>query len=417
MKNISFFIIIICFLCTACEKQEYESYKIEAPLNIVRLSLSPNSPVLIADGTAELKFIVKAFCAVENTRLIQKEVDGEINLIEKTYRDTIEVSAEQLDSSQIKIYQKDGTPVDWTFKTTDLSEDTLVFLASYQGFESTPRKVALRPVPTDVFEPITVPVIFHIVVPRSQANAYASIHAEDIEKLIDRVNRVFKNEIIHAPSSIDSKITFELATHDPKGNELKEKGINRVEVSDETSINSYIKSYLIWDINHYLNIYISEFTEDQVNLPAYILNNGSHLEMGDRYIRTVNNISDAKYYSFNEVAIGITRSTYYSMVQDNKGLEDALGIFYGLFPTYYGIGVGELDDFCDDTYTAAYSNMSLENWTYQEDGNHLYKNGNEIYYNSYQIMDVYGPAYTITYDQVKRIRTVIENCPFRMMRK
>ena len=76
------------------------------------------------------------------------------------------------------------------------------------------------------------------------------------------------------------------------------------------------------------------------------------------------------------------------MVQDNKGLEDALGIFYGLFPTYYGIGVGELDDFCDDTYTAAYSNMSLEKWTYQEDGNHLYKNGNEIYYNSYQIMDV-----------------------------
>ena len=82
--------------------------------------------------------------------------------------------------------------MDWTFKTTDLSEDTLVFLASYQGFESTPRKVALRPVPTDVFEPITVPVIFHIVVPRSQANAYASIHAEDIEKLIDRVNRVLK---------------------------------------------------------------------------------------------------------------------------------------------------------------------------------------------------------------------------------
>ena len=112
MKNISFFIIIICFLCTACEKQEYESYKIEAPLNIVRLSLSPNSPVLIADGTAELKFIVKAFCAVENTRLIEEEIDGEINVVEKTYRDTVEVSAERIDSSQIKIYKKDGTFVD-----------------------------------------------------------------------------------------------------------------------------------------------------------------------------------------------------------------------------------------------------------------------------------------------------------------
>ena len=183
MKNISFFIIIICFLCTACEKQEYESYKIEAPLNLVRLNLSPNSPVLIADGTAELKFIVKAFCAVENTRLVQEEIDGEINVIEKTYRDTVEVSAERIDSSQIKIYKKDGTPVDWTFKTTDLSEDTLVFQASYQGLESTPRKVALRPAPTDVFEPITVPVIFHIVVPRSRANAYASIYSEDIQKL------------------------------------------------------------------------------------------------------------------------------------------------------------------------------------------------------------------------------------------
>ena len=417
MKNISFFIIIICFLYTACEKQEYESYKIEAPLNLVRLNLSPNSPVLIADGTAELKFIVKAFCAVENTRLVQEETDGEISVVEKTYRDTVEVSAERLDSSQIKIYKKDGTLVDWTFKTTDLSEDTLVFQASYQGLESTPRKVALRPAPTDVFEPITVPVIFHIVVPRSRANAYASIYSEDIQKLIDRVNRVFKNEIIHAPSSIDSKITFELVTHDPEGNELKEKGIDRVEVSDETSINSYIKSYLIWDTDHYLNIYISEFSGDQVNLPAYILNNGSHLEMGNWYIRTVNNVADAKYYSFNEVAIGFTKSTYYSMVQYNHGLEDFLGTFYGLFSTYYGIGAGDIDDFCDDTYTAAYSNMSLEKWTYQKDGNTFYKNGNEIYYNSYQIMDVYSPAYTITYDQVKRIRTVIENCPLRMMRK
>ena len=81
--------------------------------------------------------------------------------------------------------------------------------------------------------------------------------------------------------------------------------------------------------------------------------------MGDWYIRTVNNVADAKYYSFNEVAIGFTKSTYYSMVQYNHGLEDFLGTFYGLFSTYYGIGAGDIDDFCDDTYTAAYSNMSL----------------------------------------------------------
>lgn len=106
------------------------------------------------------------------------------------------------------------------------------------------------------------------------------------------------------------------------------------------------------------------------------------------------------------------------MVNYGHGLEDLLGTFYGLLPSYYNTWEGAPDDFCDDTYTAAYTYMSIEKWTFQEDrADDKHKNGQEIYYNSYQIMDVYSPAYTITYDQVKRIRTVIENCPFRMMRK
>ena len=416
MKNISFIVWLI-LICAACAKQEYESYKIEAPLNIVRVNLSPNSPVLIADGVAELKFIVKVFNAVEDTRLIEEEVDGEIRVVEKTFRDTVALLAEQVDTSQIKIYKKDGTPVGWTFRTTDLSENAVEFQASYQGLESTVRKVDLRPVPEDVFEPITVPVIFHVVVPESMAHAYTSIHAEDVQKLIDRANRVFKNDIIHAPSSIDSKITFELATHDSWGNELEEKGIHRVDVSDETIITSYIKTSLIWDTDRYLNIYISEFEDTQTSLPAYILDNGAQLDM--EYIRKVSNVSNATFYYYYDVSIGITKSNFYSMVSNGFGLEDLLGKFYGLYPSFRGDSWGAKDDFCDDTYTSANVYMSLEKWTYQgtdENGRSI-KNGNEIYYNSYNIMDAYSPANTITYDQVKRIRTVIDNCPFRMMRK
>ena len=418
MKNIGFIICLVC-ICIACEKQEYESYKIEAPLNIVRVNLSPNSPVLIADGVAELKFLVKVFNAVEDTRLVEEEVAGDIRVIEKTFRDTVEILAERIDTSQVKIYKKDGTPVGWTFRTTDFSEDPLEFQASYQGVESMTREVVLRRPPEDVLEPITVPVVFHIVVPRSLAYAYSSIYAEDIQKLIDRVNRVFKNDFIHAPSAIDSKITFELASHDPRGNVLDEKGINRVEVADNTVINTYIKNNLIWDTDHYLNIYISDFTSTQTRLPSYILNTGAQLQM-DAYnkLRVVNSVADARYNNYYEVGIGITKSNYYSMVNYGHGLEDLLGTFYGLLPSYYNTWEGAPDDFCDDTYTAAYTYMSIEKWTFQEDrADDKHKNGQEIYYNSYQIMDVYSPAYTITYDQVKRIRTVIENCPFRMMRK
>ena len=416
MKYIAYIAWLI-LICIACTKQEYESYKIDPPLNLVRINLSPNSPVLIADGVAELKFMVKVYNAVEDTRLIEKEVDGELTVIERTYRDTIELPAERIDTSQIKIYKKDGTPVGWTFKTTDLSEDSLEFQASYQGLESIPRKVAIRPVPEDVFEPITVPVIFHVVAPRSVAHTFTSIHAEDIQKLIDRVNRVFKNDIIHAPSSIDSKITFELVTHDPYGNELEEKGIHRVEVSDDVYLDTYIKNNFIWDPNRYLNIYISDFDATKTNLPPYILNNGAQLEM--EYIRKVNSVADAKNYNLYDVGIGITRSNFYNMTSYGYGLEDLLGTFYGLYPSYYGIGRGIKDDFCDDTYTAAHVYMCLEKWTYlgtDQNGNSI-QNGQEIYYNSYQIMDAYSPANTITYDQVKRIRTVMENCPFRMMRK
>ena len=67
-------VILGCVLLLSCEKQEYESWRTFPDVSkVTRVNLSPNSPVLIADGKAELTFKVKAYMGVEDIRTIELE--------------------------------------------------------------------------------------------------------------------------------------------------------------------------------------------------------------------------------------------------------------------------------------------------------------------------------------------------------
>ena len=70
--KVLFLMILISVLVFSCEKAEYESFRTYPDVSqVARVSLSPNSPVLIADGKAELTFKVKAYMGVEDTRTIE----------------------------------------------------------------------------------------------------------------------------------------------------------------------------------------------------------------------------------------------------------------------------------------------------------------------------------------------------------
>ena len=56
------------------------------------------------------------------------------------------------------------------------------------------------------FEPITVPIIFHVVYTTKEEYQYENIGTDMLQDILDRLNRVMKNELINAPSSVDPRV-------------------------------------------------------------------------------------------------------------------------------------------------------------------------------------------------------------------
>ena len=300
-------VILGCVLLLSCEKQEYESWRTFPDVSkVTRVNLSPNSPVLIADGKAELTFKVKAYMGVEDIRTIELENEDGVIVKDSTFRDTIEIKEDRIPKEDIKIYLEDGTPVDWAFRTTEHAGETLRFKASVYGVESEVREVRIIEKPEVNFEHITIPLIFHLLYKEDEAYQYENITTEMLQGMVDRLNRVMKNDMINAPSSVDLNVTFELAETDNLGKPLKERGINRVQLWDGIDGNSYINDYLIWDLDKYLNIWVGEHQDEyslRIQYPQYILDNGSELQMDEwRTLQKVESVEDASYWGSNPVS-------------------------------------------------------------------------------------------------------------------
>lgn len=428
MKKI--ILIFILFSIISCQKNEYSSYKESADISkIANVILSPNTPVLIGDGKAELKFKVKAFTEVSDTRKVEIKKDDQIIVKDSTFKTYIEINNDYIANERVKIYKADGTPISDIYTTTKNIGGVDEFYATIDGIKSKLCQVRIIERPTEVFTPITVPVIFHILHQKKDAFLFTKITSDYLQAKIDRLNNVFAGkEYENAPSTINSNIKFELATTNVKGVILVEKGIDRITISDSENGSSYItknKTQMIWDLSKFLNVYI-HIDADQYSYgakaPSYILDNGSDLQM-DWPLRKVASENDAKYNNYKEVGIEMPQTFLYEMddlsFSCEYRFETHFGIFYGLLSTgYMPPWSGAKDDFCSDTYTYFTRFSRPEKWTFvPEATNAERKNGDEIYFDSFNIMDNRTKCTTITYEQVLRIRTVMENCPFRMMKK
>lgn len=224
--KVLFLMILISVLVFSCEKAEYESFRTYPDVSqVARVSLSPNSPVLIADGKAELTFKVKAYMGVKDTRTIEvKNENEEVMLKDSVFTDTIEITADRIPLDKIKIYLEDGTPVSEVFTTTEHAGETLRFKASVYGVESEVREVRIIEKPQVNFEPITVPIIFHVVYTTKEEYQYENIGTDMLQDILDRLNRVMKNELINAPSSVDPECDVCVGGYRPVRKDLKRKG-------------------------------------------------------------------------------------------------------------------------------------------------------------------------------------------------
>lgn len=138
------------------------------------------------------------------------------------------------------------------------------------------------------FELVRIPVVFHFLQPSPYTYPNGQTNAQVIETAIaqiisgdklKQVNAMFRNQFIPNageldPNSSDSYIEFYLAEKDPKGNILKQPGINRMNMTRPyVSLNeTYVynesqrlyevaleKELAAWKTNSYFNIVVENF--------------------------------------------------------------------------------------------------------------------------------------------------------------
>lgn len=439
MKNTVLILLAVCALFSC--QDEYTSYLTPENLDEISvITLSPNSPTLIADGRHELTFKVKAFMHTEYTRKIERIVNGESVVFDSVFKTRAEVRADRLNPDDFVITASTGETVDGlTYKTTHTGNVT--FTATYKGVTSTPQEVEMVAPDTRVYEERVIPVIFHLCVQPENAAEYAGYDEAFFQKLLDRTNAVFAGTASPDPLATDSKIRFVLATHDPNGLPLATPGIEQITLPAGLAgitLTNWMRTpanvgTTIWNPSKYLNIWcLSAGATAQA--PPY-LKTGSDPIPG-LTITPANTVADdaaalaiakttlatglySGTLSVRGLGLMISPRTYLRMDDRTNvamNLANTLGAFFGLLAT------AAPDDYCDDTFQdTEYGSLedierSFSQGTRPTDPEAL-ANFYTIDFDAYNAMTSVGRRTSFTPDQVARMRLVMESCPLRMMKQ
>lgn len=412
-------IAIFTLLLFACGNDEFDSFLIpQGTENIIKVSLSPNSPVLIADGKAQLTFKVRAYTEIQARMSVVYNEEGVTMVRDSFFLDTTVLNPDRIAEDQIVILASNGEKLHGlTFTTTDPGEE-LTFTCQIGEVSSNPCTVKLIKPEIPAFEPRIIPVVFHLLYRSDTKTISEGINETFVSEVLDRLNRVFAGTLAAAPSYLDTKITFIPAETDNTGHILAEKGINRVDLDAEKvgkwQEYDYILENLLWDPEQYLNIWAYDTWSNPDDLsPKYILDNG--VEIPGLYAMPVGDISEVEIGSPVDAGMELSIQSMFSMKGGSGDrFEFMFGKFFGLSGTEAEDGYEDEDtDYCSDTYVSLFGPVSVPKRTAIPFGS----DEDPIYFDSFNIMDSYSASTTITYEQALRIRQVMENCPLRMMKK
>lgn len=254
-----------------------------------------------------------------------------------------------------------------------------------------------------------LPVVFHILY-NDAGDTKQNIDSTTLKTLIQNCNAMYSGG-----SGVDFDLEFTLATKDPDGNVLKERGINRIEWPESITMNcdDFLKNpnnrkSVVWDMTEYINVTIFTFTEKNVLgvtvLPFTTSTNPLEgLANGDIYF--------TRPITEHTHCVCLNNSWIYSD-QATYTLVHELGHYLGLYHAFFA--VNNETDYCEDTPN--YNRAAYENWlnNFKGDPAEEYKrtdfDGNVFI--SDNIMDYYVSHFNrFTADQYKRVRHVLENSP------
>ena len=401
MKTKYFIYPLLMFsgLC-ACTPDEDELVDF-SDFQIAKVELGADHRQLIADGISTLTLNPMLYQPYK----IQTD-DG---------RDTIvygKIPVDRLAEGTVQYFFEDGTPLkEGKYRTTDLSKSEQGFYVTANGLKSDVFKVSIRePFAEDAYETITYPVVFHLIQDKTKVELGQGVGADIVNYAFNTIYNCFARTAAFSPNGADTKIRFRLAEYDPNGRKMEEKGINRysLSTSDLNNLNpEKIKNNpkICWDYKRYLNIWIVENMGNSVSTPHYILNTADLNQIQGVSFEQLS-LEEIEKQEYSLTDIGLIYGARDFAIED-VGYPTQMGKFFGLLDTE-----NQKEDYCEDTF--AY-NTYKEPWNTALEGSNsrLKISTDGLIFYSVNIMDASSYKNTISMDQVKRIRTITDNCPHR----
>ena len=401
MKTKYFIYPLLMFsgLC-ACTPDEDELVDF-SDFQIAKVELGADHRQLIADGISTLTLNPMLYQPYK----IQTD-DG---------RDTIvygKIPVDRLAEGTVQYFLEDGTPLkEGKYRTTDLSRSEQGFYVTANGLKSDVFKVSIRePFAEDAYETITYPVVFHLIQDKTKVELGQGVGADIVNYAFNTIYNCFARTAAFSPNGADTKIRFRLAEYDPNGRKMEEKGINRysLSTSDLNNLNpEKIKNNpkICWDYKRYLNIWLVENMGNSVSTPHYILNTADLNQIQGVSFEQLS-LEEIEKQEYSLTDIGLIYGARDFAIED-VGYPTQMGKFFGLLDTE-----NQKEDYCEDTF--AY-NTYKEPWNTALEGSNsrLKISTDGLIFYSVNIMDASSYKNTISMDQVKRIRTITDNCPHR----
>lgn len=292
-----------------------------------------------------------------------------------------------------------------------------------------------------------LPIIFHVLY-FDETDPVQNVPTEKIYEMVEKTNLLYRNAL--GGNSSDLKLEFVLATHDPRGNELVEPGIERVQWVSSTLDPELVMSdrtrkyvHLQWDPNDYVNILLYPFSANGggiLGISTFPLTPKNHPLEGLTQVEDkdygLDNLIEYRGLSINSTYV-MDPEDYLSPIvpaeweeavnKQNAGyvtLAHELGHYFGLRHTFSENWYCSDTDLCEDTpsydyddYTALMLDVYEKAATdpdYQVDWEGLFKRQtckNETFV-SYNVMDyTYSYVNQFTPQQRERIRHVLTYSP------
>lgn len=240
-------------------------------------------------------------------------------------------------------------------------------------------------------------VIFHIVHDGEPLGQGYNIPANRIDYQMGLLEKVFEQSSNLTPNSALPNIDFELATTDPEGNLLAEPGINRFQRPDQ-SASILFQDWMwdhYWDPDYYINVWVGD-TKNGYSWGIYPEFACTDTEIPEGLGCT----SSADVHRLEGIALELD-----NLYTENWVFPHEMGHVFGLFHIFSGSECETDVDFCEDTHQ--YNRDVYEGAPTA----HVRTSCQGKEFISYNVMDYWqqlNGARDLSYDQVERIRAVVD---------